>query len=101
MLHQYPSQMDFPPITGMNNVFRPPNIRQPLKTLNRLPIPHTVTRSQDNTYSVGFQEHGPEHLIANGRYSYCFHKRVNLNQCQNKFLIAQHACLNTLTSSVK
>ena len=64
---RYPSQMDFPPITGMNNISSPPKIRQPLKTLNRLRIPQTVTRSRDNTYSVGFQKHGPEHLIANGR----------------------------------
>jgi len=35
-----PRQMKFPPVTGMNNsVTRTTNIRQPLKSLNRLAIP--------------------------------------------------------------
>jgi len=79
---RYPSQVDFPPITSMNNVSSPPNISQPLKTLNRLTIPHTITRSRDNIYSVRFHEHGSEHLIANGRYCKSFPKGVHLNQFQ-------------------
>ena len=84
--------MEFPPITGLNNVSSRPNIRQPLKILNRLTIPHTLTPSRDNIYSVRFQEHGLEHLIANGQYSYPFPKGVHLNQFQ-KQISKRAACL--------
>jgi len=37
---RYPSQTNFPPITDMRNIVtRPTNVRQPLKSLNRLAIP--------------------------------------------------------------
>jgi hypothetical protein len=40
----------------MNNFAIPFHIRQPLKTINRLTIPHTVTGPLDNTYSIRIQE---------------------------------------------
>ena len=91
--------MEFPPITGLNNVSSRPNIRQPLKILNRLTIPHTLTPSRDNIYSVRFQEHGLEHLIANGQYSYPFPKGVHLNQFQ-KQISKRAACLPQYTHVV-
>ena len=84
--------MHFPPIRGMNNFAIPSHKRQPLKTLNRLTIPHTLTSSGDNTYSIRFQEYGPKHLVANGRYCYCFPKRVHFNQFQ-KQISKRAACL--------
>jgi len=98
---RYPGQMHFPPITGVNNFACPSHIRQPLKTFNRLTIPHTVTGSRDNTYSIRFQEHGSEYPIANGRYCNSFPKGSILTNFKNKFRNAQHACLNTFTSSMQ
>jgi len=82
--HLVPRQMNFPSITGMNNVLSPPNISWPLKTLNILTIPHTVTRSRDNTYSIWLQEHGSEYLIANGGYFNRLPKGVHLIQFQKQ-----------------
>ena len=78
-----PSQINFPPITGMNNVVtRPTYVRRPLNSLNRLTIPHTLAPSRDNTYRIWFQKNGTEHLLLKGRYYDSLRKGVHLDQFQ-------------------
>ena len=88
----YPSQTNFPPVTGMRNITRPTNVRQPLKRLNRVTIPHTVASSRYNTYRIWCQKHSPEHLIANGRYSNGLPKGVHLDKIK-KHIPKSIACL--------
>jgi len=89
----YPSQTNFPPITGMRNIItRPTSVRQPLKSLNRLTIPHSVAPSRDNNYRIWFQKHGPEHLVANGRYCNDLPEGVHLDQFE-KQIPKSTACL--------
>jgi len=84
--------MDLTSITGMCNIVPcPTNICQPLKGFNRLSMSHSVPCSRDNTYSVLFQKHCPEHLIENGWYSFCLPKRVHFDQFQKQ--IPKRTCL--------
>jgi hypothetical protein len=77
--------MNLTSITGMSNIVPcPTNIRQPLKGFARLANTHSVPCSRDNTYSVWFQKHCPEHLIANGRYSDSLPKGVHFDQLQKQ-----------------
>ena len=98
---RYPRQMNLHYICGMNNIGpSPTNVRQPLKSINRLAVSHSVTRSRDNTWSVSIQKHRPEHLIEYGRYFYSLPTEMGrFYQFFKKFLNTQHACLSTLTSS--
>jgi len=85
--------MYIPPITGMNNIVsRPTNIRPPLKGFNSLAVSYSVPSSRDNTYSIRFQEHRPENLIANGRYCNGLAEWVHFNQFQ-KQIAKCTACL--------
>jgi len=88
----FPSQTNFPPTTGMRNITRPTNVRQPLKSLNRLTIPHTVAPSRDNTYRILLQNHGSEYLFANGRYCNGLPKGLHFDQFQ-KQISKSTACL--------
>ena len=82
---RYSSQTKFPPITGMSNIItRPTHLSRPLKSMNRLTKPRTVALFRDNTHSIWFQKHGPEHLVANGRYCNGLPKRVQLDQFQKQ-----------------
>ena len=84
---RYHSQMNFPRITGVSNIVtRPTNVHQPFKSLNSLAVSHTVAPSRDNTYRIRFQKHGPEHLIANGRYCNGLPRWVHLDQIQKQIL---------------
>jgi len=75
----YPSQTKFPPITGMKNIVTlPSNVCQPLKSLNRLVIPHKVDTCRDNTYRIWFQKYGSQHVLANGRYFNILPKGVQI-----------------------
>ena len=47
---------------------------------------------RDNTYRICFQEHGPEHLVANGKYFNRLPKGVHLDQIQ-KEIPKSTACL--------
>jgi len=77
--------MNFFPITGMSNIVMPPtNMRQSLKSLNRLAIPHTVAPSWDNTYRIRFLSHSQEHLFANRRYCDSLPKGVHLDHFQKQ-----------------
>jgi len=52
--------------------------------MNRLPILHKLTPSRDNNYRIWFKKHGPEHLVANGRYFNGWSKVVHLDQFQKQ-----------------
>jgi hypothetical protein len=78
--------MLLPPIAGMNNIVPIlTNVRQSLNCFNSLSVSHAVTPSRDNIYSVRFQEHGSENLIANGRYFDSLPKGVNVDHFQKQF----------------
>ena len=68
------------------------NVRKPLKRLNRLEVARTVAPSRYNTCSIRLQKYGKEHLVANGRYCYCFAEWVHLDQFQ-KQISKSTACL--------
>jgi hypothetical protein len=77
--------MNFPLITDMSDIAPcSSNVHQPLKGFKRLAISDSVPRSRDNTYSVRFQKHCPEYLIANGRYCYSLPKWIHLDQLQKQ-----------------
>jgi len=93
-----PSQMNYPPISGMNNIVtRSTNVLQPLKKLNRLAIPHTVTPSRNNTYRIWFQKYGTDHRVANGGYFNGLPRGVLHAQFQ-KQIPKTHICLSKLMS---
>ena len=79
----YPRKMNLPfPAWDIFN--RQTNIRQPLKSLNNMVVSYLVHRSRDNTSSVRFQKHRPEHVIANGRYSDSVPKGFHCEQFQKQ-----------------
>jgi len=58
-----PSQTKLPPITGMRNITRRTNGRQPLKSLMRLTIPRTIAHYRGNNYRICFHKYCSEHLV--------------------------------------
>jgi len=94
--------MYFAPITGMSKIdSRPTNVRQPLKSLNRVAVSDTVTPSLIiHTVSV-FRKMIRHTLLQMDDVFILFRKGYIRTNFKNKLRKAQHSCLRTLTWSMQ
>jgi len=98
----YPGQMYLPSISGMNYIVpRLTNIRQPLKSFNRLAVTHTVPPLGIIPTVSDFRNIVRNTLLQMDDIVINCPKGSILTNFKNKFLKAQHACLSTLTSSTQ